>query len=349
MNSSKSNRMIAKIKPKDQEALLKMLRKIKFNQVTRNAVLRNEKDHIIYDAQFGVSVRRGVSLTKDTCQNVDVFKFLVNFLLKFSPDARCSTINVNYMRDYETNGDAMITHVDSKNVGKGYLLSVGDFTGGELNTFFGSVDTHNKLYECDMTLAHKPGIFTGERYSIVFYTQYTQKVIMKPGHRKRLSAIENKHGFKLPWQRKERCNLFDKLPSYIKTQLDCNRNSSKREIEEQMVYIGKQMWETKNIGRTNEDDYQNGDKSNEDAKGQNEEEVEDEDESDIGEEDEEDSEDSDAVKAARIALHKAQEEAKQKKSEKKRKKKEGSPSKKKKKRKDSCKTMNRLYRQTIVS
>ena len=61
-------------------------------------------------------------------------------------------------------------HSDKNNIGPSYAISLGTFSGGELNVAGEDVDTHDKLVCFDGKQIHESKPFAGVRYSLIFFT-----------------------------------------------------------------------------------------------------------------------------------------------------------------------------------
>ncbi len=101
------------------------------------------------------------------------------------PDFKFSSIQFN--KNYK-----MKKHVDKNNVGKSYIIGLGDYEGGELIIYFDGkdnpptkIDIKNKFYTFDGNKYwHEIADFTGNRISLVYYN------IIKDGDRTKEDFIE---------------------------------------------------------------------------------------------------------------------------------------------------------------
>jgi hypothetical protein len=75
------------------------------------------------------------------------------------------TVNQNYKAD---------PHRDKGNVGQSYLVSFGDYTGGELEIHEGPLaglhDVRQSIVADFTKILHSVRVFEGSRYSLVYYT-----------------------------------------------------------------------------------------------------------------------------------------------------------------------------------
>jgi len=101
------------------------------------------------------------------------------------PDFKFSSIQFN--KNYK-----MKKHVDKNNVGKSYIIGLGDYEGGELLVYFDGkdhpptkIDIKNKFYTFNGNKYwHEIADFTGNRISLVYYN------IIKDGDRTKEKYIE---------------------------------------------------------------------------------------------------------------------------------------------------------------
>jgi len=61
-------------------------------------------------------------------------------------------------------------HIDKNNVGPSYILALGDYEGGELNVEGSQFNIRNKWKKFNGLKAHWVENFTGDRYSLIFFT-----------------------------------------------------------------------------------------------------------------------------------------------------------------------------------
>lgn len=111
-------------------------------------------------------------LPPDYCRNcwkrAYLYKLLLDFAEQFVPIPYTSiTLNQNYQAE---------PHYDKGNIGDSFLVAFGDYEKGELVADRSEVDIHNKPMIADFTkILHSVKDFTGNRYSLVFYTLDTKK------------------------------------------------------------------------------------------------------------------------------------------------------------------------------
>ena len=81
------------------------------------------------------------------------------------PDFKYTSITVN--KNFQTS-----PHYDSSNIGMSMIISIGDYTGGELLVEGNIIDIHNKKFYFDGSKQlHSTMPFDGERYSIIYFTR----------------------------------------------------------------------------------------------------------------------------------------------------------------------------------
>ena len=94
---------------------------------------------------------------------------------------------------------ASALHVDRNYCGPSLIIGLGNFEGGQLWTFDqGPLDVKNKWVSFDGNLPHGTLCFSGNRYSLIFFTVKHHESIL-PFHRQRLVEL----GFSLPPVRKD--------------------------------------------------------------------------------------------------------------------------------------------------
>ena len=64
-------------------------------------------------------------------------------------------------------------HTDKNNVGLSYIIGLGDYEGGNLMIEENENDIKNKFFLFDGKKIHYNKSFTGDRYSIIFFTHKT--------------------------------------------------------------------------------------------------------------------------------------------------------------------------------
>tara|TARA_Y100000389_G_scaffold128527_1_gene125961 strand:- start:78 stop:797 length:720 start_codon:yes stop_codon:yes gene_type:complete len=224
-------KIIYQINEKDKKHLQYILENADKNDLFKNNGRENFKS---LKLQLGLSIRAGKCLSKETYENLILFKHLTKFFTEKLPDKHFSSIEINLMKSGLHN---MNMHVDTKNVGPAYVISIGSFTGGNMYTLDGSVNSNNKIVEFDACLPHMPGKFEGKRFSIVFYTQYSKHTIWKPGAKRSLQHIEKKYKIKLPYKPLVRCNYLDKYKRFpiFKRFIKKNKYNTKKLIEQKAI------------------------------------------------------------------------------------------------------------------
>jgi len=78
--------------------------------------------------------------------------------------------NINYTTIQINKNIKSPPHIDKNNVGLSYIISLGDFTGGELIIEGKSFDIHKRLIKFDGNKGHWTVDFIGTRYSIIYFT-----------------------------------------------------------------------------------------------------------------------------------------------------------------------------------
>jgi hypothetical protein len=106
-----------------------------------------------------------------------LYKLLLEFGEKYVPMS-FNAITVN--QDYKAE-----KHRDKHNLGNSFLVAFGDFQGGELVIHEGDLSgTHNIQYKPIITdfskIFHSVNDFTGNRYSLVFYTLTSNRLKYLP-------------------------------------------------------------------------------------------------------------------------------------------------------------------------
>jgi len=140
---------------------------------------------------FGVVGRR--SLAPDYSRLCWLRPYLYKLLLDFA--AKWVTIpftSITVNQSY-----AAAPHKDKGNVGDSFLVAFGDYQGGELEVLEGDLKgMHNVRYTPLITdfskVLHSVKEFTGDRYSLVFYTAKKSEDLPKPS----VEVLEGKYVFK---------------------------------------------------------------------------------------------------------------------------------------------------------
>jgi hypothetical protein len=92
-----------------------------------------------------------------------LFKLLSAFIKTYKPNFEWTTIQVN-------KNVVCAPHIDRNNIGPSYIISLGDYTGGELVVEGKKFNIKNKWKKFDGTKGHWVEPFKGTRYSLVFFT-----------------------------------------------------------------------------------------------------------------------------------------------------------------------------------
>ena len=134
---------------------------------------------------FGVVGRRCLppDYSRLSWQRTYLYKLLLDFGAKHVPIPFTSiTVNQNYKA---------APHRDKGNVGTSYLIAFGDYTGGELEIHEGPLkglhDVRTPLITDFSKIEHSVKDFTGNRYSLVFYTAKKSEGLPVP-------TVEQIHG-----------------------------------------------------------------------------------------------------------------------------------------------------------
>lgn len=137
----------------------------------RNSKIMRNKTIVL---GFTRSIVYGPSVSQATRQNSETVATLLALLRNHAPDFKVSSIliNCNFCR---------LLHTDKGNLGETHMLTVGDFTGGDLWIYPGRVEpTRGRWVTFDGRLPHCTFPYHGERYSIVFFaSRYALRV---PSH-----------------------------------------------------------------------------------------------------------------------------------------------------------------------
>src|SRR5579885_272176 len=102
-------------------------------------------------------------LSKLHNEQPEMFELLCRFVWEHDPTFTFSSITLN--KDLQCP-----PHVDANNVGPSLIIGLGNYHGGELVVEGKKYDIKNKWVKYDGTKTHWTEVFTGERYSLVYYT-----------------------------------------------------------------------------------------------------------------------------------------------------------------------------------
>ena len=111
-----------------------------------------------------------------------LFKKLKELISFYHPDFKYTTIQIN-------KNILSPPHIDKNNVGKSYIIGLGDYQGGELNIEGKKYNKKNRWKYFDGTKGHWTEPFSGNRYSIIYFTH-----TFKPPNPVTRSLTVNKKG-----------------------------------------------------------------------------------------------------------------------------------------------------------
>eukprot|EP00973_Karenia_brevis_P095563 12427969-Karenia_brevis.AAC.1 len=104
------------------------------------------------------------------------------------PSARATSIAINFSATTKL-------HTDKNNIGPSWVMCMGNFQrGGRLWTYCGDdkyelIDTSSGLYKFDAQIPHLTEPFSGERFTITYYTD--GRVLERSGIHERLAELSN--------------------------------------------------------------------------------------------------------------------------------------------------------------
>ena len=127
------------------------------------------------------SRRYGKITSKNNTKFRKLYRMIRALIKKTDPDFKYTTIQLN-------KNVKCAPHVDISNKGPSYLISLGDYSGGEVCVRGECFDTHNNWLHFDGTDAHWTTAFKGERYSLIFFTP-----TFKPPHPSKVNLKVTKH------------------------------------------------------------------------------------------------------------------------------------------------------------
>lgn len=93
----------------------------------------------------------------------ELYKLLTEFMVNNVPDFEYTTIQVN-------KNVLCKPHIDKNNVGESMIIGLGNYLGGNLVIEGKSYDIKNKMFYFNGKLGHWVEPFTGDRYSLIFFT-----------------------------------------------------------------------------------------------------------------------------------------------------------------------------------
>jgi hypothetical protein len=176
---------------RDKQALLDLLSKVKIPKIVKNRVdlsgnvLIAERENIIGSigrtCNFGLVRSRRIGYTTSACSQK--WKEIHLALFQFGnhvcpPGMDITSITLNH-------GVKAKKHVDSFNVGDSVIVGIGNYDGGKLRVYEGgrdsevytAYDIHDKpLMFNGAKFAHETEDFTGDRYTIIYYSQRPKKI-----------------------------------------------------------------------------------------------------------------------------------------------------------------------------
>lgn len=176
---------------KDKEALLNLLSKITIPKIIKNRLDASgkvkvaERENIIgaigRTCNFGLVRSRRVGYT--TSRPSEKWKEIHKAIFQFGnhvcpPGMDITSITLNH-------GVKAKKHVDSFNVGDSVIVGIGNYDGGKLRVYDGGRDSEvytaydikdKPLMFNGAKLAHETEDFTGDRYTIIYYSQRPKKI-----------------------------------------------------------------------------------------------------------------------------------------------------------------------------
>ena len=127
----------------------------------------------VYSQSIGLTTQKGKapSLSHLVAACPNVVKVLTRFVLDYDPGYTFTTITLNY--NYAAAAHRDVNH----DGGHARIIALGEFEGGGLNLegVEGPIDIRNKWFDFDGRLLHSTAPFTGERYSLVYFTHEVWK------------------------------------------------------------------------------------------------------------------------------------------------------------------------------
>jgi hypothetical protein len=171
--------------------ILDCLRDTHFPRDKRRSTQRDANDEKKgFVMGYAHSYSQGWVPSRKTRKHPELAKMLCAFCKQKQPDFKVGSIMVNL-------GSSAL-HVDMKNCGRSFIMSLGDHTGGQLWQYPNrTLNIHNKLKECDGLLPHITLPFEGERYSIVFFNSKGNRAGPSHEDRRFLTSL----GFGIPSKR----------------------------------------------------------------------------------------------------------------------------------------------------
>lgn len=159
VKAGSSAAVVAPVTVRNDIDTLNALRQLDGYHRRNNKVMCN--DAIIFG--FTRSLAHGPSITASTKKNPELVKHLVTLMRRHDPTFRFSGIYIN--RNF-----CRVLHTDSGNLGDTYMLTLGDFVGGQLWIYPDRAeDTRNQWVRFDGRVPHCTYPFKGERYSVIFF------------------------------------------------------------------------------------------------------------------------------------------------------------------------------------
>lgn len=126
----------------------------------------NVSDHGCRSVNMGLChprFKKGIHLTALSQREPILHRHLCQLIKEHDPIFKWTTITIN--KNLQTK-----PHTDSHNVGKSWIIGLGDYQGGELVIDGVEHDIKEKWLQFDGTIEHYTKPFIGTRYSLVFFT-----------------------------------------------------------------------------------------------------------------------------------------------------------------------------------
>jgi len=119
------------------------------------------------------SMGRGIRASKATRLHEGLARNICNEIRRRRPDFPFTSIQVN------KNSTSKL-HVDSSNAGPSLIHGLGEYRGGELYVDGrGLLDVWNKWVEFDGNVPHFTNVFTGRRYTLIFFVHQSYQLLRK--------------------------------------------------------------------------------------------------------------------------------------------------------------------------
>lgn len=160
-----------------------------------NVIPANHDVNFVYSQAAGLTTQRNkIPTLSNLCSKCpNLIALLARFVREYEQEYSFTTITINY--NY-----AAAPHKDNNHEGgHARIIALGNFSGGGLNvdTISDDIDIHDKWFDFDGRLTHSTNIFTGERYSLVYFTHSSWRTTALSLARKLISLS-------VPWPKDDR-------------------------------------------------------------------------------------------------------------------------------------------------